>query len=137
MTLPSPRPAPPPAPITNPDFLPDTDSNYWVYDVYRVDTSGTETLLGRDTMTVSDSVFNSNTYKVYTYKLLPNSPRINQTFMRDSSGYMIDQFGKVMFAVKPLNTIIRTDSFGLLYFSYETIKESQLSYYQQGTSQTY
>ena len=116
---------PPPPQATNADYLPDNNANYWVYEVYRVDSSGVETFLGNDTMTVKDTLMNGLAYKKYNNNPFPGQRYSSYRFMRDSSGYMIDPSGNIVFAVNPLNTVLRTDSIGNVYvFSFEMKKES-------------
>jgi hypothetical protein len=44
--------------------------------------------------------------------------------MRDSSGFMFNNFGRIVFTTNPLNTILGTDSIGNLFISsYEMINE--------------
>lgn len=115
----------PNTPSSNADYLPANSANRWVYDIYRVDSSGAETFIMTDTMTVKDTLFNGLNYQFYKYRLLPSQTYRSGSLMRDSSGYMINPSGKVVFAVNPLNTVLRTDSIGSVYVStYEMKRET-------------
>lgn len=107
----------PPNLLSNTDYLPANPANYWVFETYRVDSNGVETLLGRDTTRVSDTLINGISYKNYRYKILPSYPHKIASLMRDSAGFMIDPSGKIVFAVSPLNTVLRTDSIANIYVS--------------------
>ena len=93
-------------PITNADYLPDKNANYWVYEIYKVDSSGMETLLGNDTMTVADTNLNGVDFKNYRYKHCPSQAFQLSKLMRYSSGFMTNQHGQIVFAVNPLNTVL-------------------------------
>lgn len=115
----------PPTQASNADYLPSNPANYWVFETYRVDSNGVETLLGTDTTTVSDTLLYGKTYKNYRYKILPSYPHKIASLMRDSAGFMIDPSGKVVFAINPLNVILRRDSIANIYVSnFEMKKET-------------
>lgn len=112
-------------PLTNADYLPAKNANYWIYEIYKVDSSGTETLLGNDTMTVTDTNLNGMDFKNYQYKQFPSQPSQLSQFMRDSSGFMTNQHGQIVFSVDPLNTVLRTDSIGGVFvFTFQMEKEA-------------
>jgi len=83
--------------------FPTTIGSYWVYEWYQIDSLGTETA-----MTTIDSVFitgdtliNNELFTVYSESFLGN-PSIR--FKRDSSGYIIDQYGGIEYSYVDFNT---------------------------------
>lgn len=70
--------------------------SYWVYLVYKIDTTGTETLLSyRDSVYVmNDSIINGQSYKHYRGTWLGNT---GDLLMRDSSGFIVNPFGNILY----------------------------------------
>lgn len=70
--------------------------SYWVYLTYRVDTTGGETMLPyRDSVYVmDDSTINGKNYIHYKGTWLGNQKDL---LMRDSSGFIVNQFGKILY----------------------------------------
>ena len=84
--------------------FPTTIGSYWVYEWYQIDSLGIETV-----MTTIDSVFitgdtliNNKLFTVYSESFLGN-PSLR--FKRDSSGYIIDQYGEIEYSYVDFNTI--------------------------------
>ena len=100
------------APLAVPDYMPLTIGSYWVYEDIVVDSLGNETSLNhRDSMWVAfDSVINNETYAaikgVYSPLSMPTSPDSIIMLLRDSSGYLVDQYGKIEFAAPNLTDTI-------------------------------
>lgn len=86
------------APVINPliNFFPLTVGNYWVYEIFTIDTNNNETLTGTDSVYVSkDTIINENIY----YKIIGSlfcSACIS--YRRDSVGYIVDSYGKKWFS---------------------------------------
>ena len=77
-----------------PDYV-TTVGSFWVYDIYKVDSSGNETFFsGNDTVRIiKDSIINGNQYAVYKGHYEGSS---NQVFLRrDSFGYFVDEKGEI------------------------------------------
>lgn len=92
------------------DYTQLTVGNYWVYNVYSVDTLGNETFIGNDSCYVKkDTVV-----KGYTYAVVVNSPANwsgdSIILLRDSSTCLIDQHGIIYFGTNNFNTILKKDS---------------------------
>jgi hypothetical protein len=102
-----------PAPVTPTAATPANNyiklaiGNYWVYDDYTVDTNNVATLdAAYDSAYVyDDSVINGNTY----YKLFD---LYLTTLLRDSSGFIVDQSGKVHFTNVVFNLPIAFTDYG-------------------------
>ena len=111
------------APIEFPTYLPLQVGNSWVYQDYKVDSLGNETLMqGSDSLYIaSDTVINGNTYAVFKGRFSPfySAPDTNSIlFMsRDSSGYLVDVSGEVMFT---LQSFTDTLEYGIDYNGLDT-----------------
>lgn len=68
--------------------------NYWVYQVFEVDTLGNATATSQyDSVFVSkDTVINGKTYAVKV------DPLYNNTYLRDSLHYIVNSFGRIVFS---------------------------------------
>ncbi len=109
--------------LSNSDYLPDADSNIWIYEVTRIDTLNNSTLLGYDTMLVSSETINGKTYKSYKFRYIPTVPRFDYIYMRDSMGSKVNELGKIVFDISALNTVVRRDTIaGKLYYKYTMLK---------------
>lgn len=88
------------------DYLPADSGNYWVYDVYCIDTNGQRTLWReQDSIWFSgDSILNGVTYKCFRNSGPTGNGRA--ALYRDSFGYVVDEKGNVRFS--PVNF---TDTF--------------------------
>ena len=88
------------------NYYPLTTGSYWVYDTYKIDSLGNETLKSEnDTVAIiGDSLIRGNNYKVFygkPYNLF-NMKKIKYC-RRDSSGYIVDGYGLVVFQNVNLN----------------------------------
>jgi len=89
------------------DYTKLTVGNYWIYEILNVDTLGNATLEGIDSCYVkSDSIFNGNTYAI----MVTAAPFSGITLERDSSNFLVDQHGTILFAYGDFNTTIYKDS---------------------------
>jgi hypothetical protein len=95
--------------------------NYWVYDRYRVDSLGNEELLNStDSIIVKcDTVIHNKKYYVLE-NFFGNSPQ-HLTFLRDSSGYIVNERGTILFSATNFTDVLsfreeyRPDNGILLY----------------------
>jgi hypothetical protein len=80
-----------------------TVGNYWIYQIYNVDTLGNATPAGTDSCYIkNDSIVNRNTYAVvYNYPL-----QTGISLLRDSADFLIDQHGNIRFAYGYFNTVL-------------------------------
>ncbi len=82
-----------PTPAT--EYMPLAVGNYWIYQWYKIDTLGNETLYGNtlDSIYVSgDTMINGNTYAILRGREFNSDI---QYFYRDSSGYMVSAKSKI------------------------------------------
>ncbi len=90
-----------PSPIANP-YYQAVKGNYWIYDVYKIDTAngGSETLVGTDSVVVSgDTLIDDKRYAVFSGTDLPFSSQWRALrILRDSSGCLVDNNGVVKFS---------------------------------------
>ncbi|MBI3510529.1 MAG: hypothetical protein HY064_07685 [Bacteroidetes bacterium] len=90
------------------DYTKFTPGNYWVYQVYQVDTNGNVMSVDSqlDSSYVSnDSVINGNTYHVF-HERLAHYPFIQ--CVRDSGGYLVTSVGQRIFTTTYFNTVFDT-----------------------------
>jgi hypothetical protein len=79
------------------NYFPLKIGNYWVYDLYQVDPLGNETLSNRiDSVIVKRDTIIRNTQYYVLENFREHSPRY--TFLRDSSGYVVDEKGIICFS---------------------------------------
>lgn len=97
-------------PVPQEDYMQLKVGNYWVYEGYKVDSLGNEiptTYLTDSLIIIGDTNIGSNIY----YKKL-STKSLHVSYLRDSSGYLIDQDGRVLFSDHDFMNIIRTDTIG-------------------------
>ena len=107
-----------PTPIPQEDYMQLKIGNYWVYEMYRVDSSGNENPTGQSdsSIIISDTIIASKLY----YKLL-SSKGSYVSYLHDSNGYLVDLEGKVLFSDHDFTNILRIDTIGpgLAYIEYK------------------
>lgn len=115
-------------PITA-DYLPDTDSSYWVYQVTVSDSTGNNTtFMFYDTMWVSTSSINGKPYKFYKFDYYSYSHpnRYDSWYMRDSLGVFINEENKVVLDINAINSIVRKDTLAqCYYYQYKMLRQVQ------------
>lgn len=79
-------------------YLPMHEGNYWVYDEYSVTPDGTETLRGQTTLSIKEEKILSRGKTFFRFQEKRGEMLINEYFRADSSGYLIDQAGKIYFS---------------------------------------
>jgi hypothetical protein len=94
---------------TTADYIQLKLGNYWVYERYNIDTLGNETTSG-----LSDSlVITSDTLiRGYTYFKKLDVRQNHASYLRDSSGYLVDHLGNILFSNDDFNNILRLDTIG-------------------------
>ncbi|MFN8206185.1 MAG: hypothetical protein U0T82_02070 [Bacteroidales bacterium] len=91
------------------EYLPMQIGNYWIYQHYSIDSAGQATPLNRiDSIVISrDSSINGHTYFVFEKETgYPGNPREIESILRDSAGTIVDQHGKIRFAVNNFSDTI-------------------------------
>ncbi|MBI1227040.1 MAG: hypothetical protein GC192_17545 [Bacteroidetes bacterium] len=96
-------------PLTVANYFPLTQGDYWIYQWYKIDTLGNETLLNtQDSVYISgDTTINGTEYSII------EGTEFNGTikyFYRDSSGYLVDEKGKVIFSVNNDTEVLFRDT---------------------------
>jgi hypothetical protein len=100
-----PKPSEPTEPALKANYLPLKTGNYWVYQRYHVDTFGNETLSVTDSVIVKgDTIIRNNKYYVLE-NFMGNAPRYN-TFLRDSSEYIVNEKGVICFSATNFTDIL-------------------------------
>lgn len=82
-----------------------------MYNTYRVDSNGVETLISvSDTLRiVGDTTMNGNTYTIKQI-ISYNGIVLSNEFIRDSSGYIVTAHGDIKYSYIDFEHIIHTDS---------------------------
>lgn len=91
--------------ITYPDFSQLKVGNYWVYQQFRIDSSGNETVMNvfDSCFVEKDTLINGNVYfKMFRESIIPNA---SYSFVRDSLHYIVDNNGKILFSSQDFNTV--------------------------------
>ena len=91
------------------EFLPFAVGNYWVYEVYKVDALGNETLLDfQDTIRITGEAARDG--EIY-YTFLDNNFDFGERVysVRDSSGFLVDIEGTILFSDSVFDEVLRTD----------------------------
>lgn len=78
-------------------IFPKTIGSYWVYNWYQIDSLGVETQMSHidSTIITGDSIINGHLFTIYEESFFGN---FTTKFKRDSSGYIINQFGDVEYS---------------------------------------
>jgi hypothetical protein len=98
-------------PTGSKDYFPLAVGNYWVYDHYSIDEDGVETKFpANDSLSITrDTVIRNQTYFVLEgIDFSTNEWKIVE--IRDSSNYLVDSNGKVLFARNDFENILSTSS---------------------------
>lgn len=103
-----------------------TPGSYWVYQWYRIDSTGNETLLNTtDSMVViGDTIINGHSYTAFNSGefLLPSKV----VYQRDSSGYIVNHLGGIKFSYMAFNDTVNTKEIPGLYKSYGILGPSMM-----------
>ena len=85
--------------------------SYWVYQWYEIDTSGVEQLYSDNLDTIrniKDTIINGEQYVFQSGVFLGVS--ITEQFLRDSSGYLVDEKGDILFSSNNFTDVLRIDT---------------------------
>jgi hypothetical protein len=101
--------------------FPTTIGSYWIYGWYETDNLGNKTLLPTvDTISIiGDTLLNNSLYTIYNESFLGNDLI---KYKRDSSGYIIDNFGKIEYSYVDFTTTIPNFSADPTYTSFSKMK---------------
>lgn len=82
------------------DYFPLSTGNYWVYNTYCIDSFGNDSLYTEnDTVRIiGDTIINGNSYKVFRANKDDLFAYFANRFYRDSSGYIVDNYGRTIFS---------------------------------------
>lgn len=100
------------------DYMQLKIGNYWVYEKYTIDSAGVENPVWGEadsSIITGDTMIND---MKYFKKFSVNNE--NMSFLRDSSGYLVNLEGEVLFSENDFSNIIRIDTVGpgLAYIEY-------------------
>jgi len=107
------------------NFFPLNVGNYWIYQVSQLDTNGNSTFQKIDsTYIVGDTAINNNVY--YIFK--SSTSLFYTQFLRDSSGYIVDEMGqKFLYQMMTDDTLytnlIKTFNGDTLSFTYRMMRK--------------
>jgi hypothetical protein len=91
------------------EYLPMQIGNYWIYQHYSIDSAGQASPLDRiDSIVITrDSSINGHIYFVFEKEpRYPDNPREIESILRDSAGTIVDQNGRIRFAVNNFSDTI-------------------------------
>jgi hypothetical protein len=91
------------------EYLPMQIGNYWIYQHYSIDSANQATPLNRtDSIVISrDSSINGHSYFVFEKESpYPDNRREIESILRDSAGTIVDQNGRIRFAVNNFSDTI-------------------------------
>ena len=90
------------------NYMPMTVGNYWIYQHYRIDSTGLETKLSfvDSVAIIGDTTINNKKYYVRNTNgiLMQND---DFTFTRDSAGYLVNNLGKKLFSTNNFTDTLR------------------------------
>jgi len=109
-------------PTTTIDYTQLITGNYWVYAWYQMDSSCNVSLMNKlDSIIITgDTNINGNIY----YKRY-SVDQSYVVYLRDSSGYLIDLEGKILFSSNDFSNILRVDTIAqnMAYIEYKMLAE--------------
>jgi len=106
-----------------PDFIHLKVGNYWVYAFSKIDTNGVETQLEEtdSSYILKDTVVNGLKYFVKIedpYRFSKSSYPSYRLLLRDSSGYLVDNYGNILFAQNNFSDTLAIDSSNIITWNY-------------------
>jgi len=83
-----------------PNYLPLKIGNYWIYQYFVIDYLGNETELAKidSVVIIGDTIINNNRYFIFEGDNHTVPVRNIVDILRDSSGYIVDNHGKIQFS---------------------------------------
>lgn len=102
-------------------YYPLSVGNYWIYDLYEVDTNGVETFIDTDSMYIErDTILRGNRYFV------KRTTRLNGvSIIRDSSDYLVNRYGLKLFGPQD-----KSDTLDLLALPFNGTDTTQIIRFQ-------
>lgn len=99
---------PPSTPSTASEYYPLSTGSYWIYDLYVIDTNGVESLVNsNDSLFVAgDTLIQGETFK---HLVTDNQNSLLERIQRDSSGYLVNVSGSILFAPDDFSYPLGTD----------------------------
>jgi hypothetical protein len=84
-----------------PCYFPLSVGSYWIYNSYEIDSQKNEILIGENdtTFITGDTAINGNTYFVFYGKRWVVGTMKMEKYYRDSSGFIVNPTGEIVFAV--------------------------------------
>lgn len=109
---------PQPAPNNSSYSYITTAGSYWVYDRYQVDSLGNEVLQpDKDTVRlVGDTIIGSYTYHKFEIEQWLENDYVS--FQRDSSGFIVNNYGNILYSFNNVNMLLHTYDDGPYRISY-------------------
>lgn len=103
-----------PEPISPPDFTQLSVGNYWIFQGFDLDPNGVATPTDDwDSAYISkDTIINGMTYYKLHEKGIIMSSTQQIIFLRDSSDYLVNQFGQILFAQNNFSDTLYQDTTG-------------------------
>lgn len=92
-------------------YIPLQQGNYWIYEHYKIDTAGNETLMDvYDSLFISGStIIQSNTYFIFEGTWMSGTEVTDTVYqLRDSLGYFVDPAGWIHFSTDNFTDILAT-----------------------------
>lgn len=106
-----------------PDYVQLKVGNYWVYERWKIDDYGNEFKYAeRDCVYIEkDTIINNEKY--YHKKGILMGLPVN-SFERDSSGYLVNNLGEILFSANNFTDTLNIKCTGIHYFIYKMAKEN-------------
>ena len=97
--------------VEDPNYFPMKIGSYWVYENYKIDPDGTETKLpDLDSIVIlRDSLINNNNYFIFEGNSSPYSSWKILSILRDSSGFIVNPKGEIVFSTIYPSDTLNTD----------------------------
>lgn len=114
----------PPVDPPDPVYLPLSIGSYWYYDIYLVnDSTGVEEKvnLGDTVRIIEEKIINGYNYFGFEQKeYMLSPPNMKDTvYLRDSSGYIVNLEGTIIFAHNDFNNTLRVETYGATFYQAE------------------
>lgn len=83
-----------------PDYLPLAIGNYWIYQYFFIDSLNQVTEVTKyDSIAISrDTIIRDKQYYVFEGTVFSNERKVVVDILRDSSGYLVDNYGRIRFS---------------------------------------
>ncbi len=96
-------------PVQTADYMQLKIGNYWVYEQYRLDTSGNEIVFGEPD---SSLITGDTLIRGMKYFVLRDINQAHSSYLRDSSGYLVNVDGDIIFSDDDFSNVLRLDTIG-------------------------